>query len=220
MLGCCFVPGALAYGGYTPFKRVSIVVTGLVLLGAWAGCNSSEDIRRYQVAQESAPAVQRPETPGPKAHQPVAEDGDQRLLGAIVLRDEQAWFFKAVGPESHVAPQVEAFHALLRSVRFVDGKPEWNLPEDWQQKGESGMRFATLTFGPDEDPIELTVIPLGIPPGDRSAYVLSNVNRWRQQMHLEPMTAAEWSQQSEQIELEGTTAVVVDFAGGAKAPGP
>lgn len=75
------------------------------------------------------------------------------------------------------------------------------------------MRFATLEFGPADNSLELTVIPLPIPPGDRSAYVLSNVNRWRQQMNLDPITAAELDKQSEKIELDGATAVVVDLRG-------
>lgn len=77
------------------------------------------------------------------------------------------------------------------------------------------MRFATLEFGPADRPLELSVIPLGVPPGDPSAYILSNVNRWRQQMQLPPIEAGELDKQSEKIELDGTTATAVDLRGPA-----
>jgi len=137
------------------------------------------------------------------------------MLAAIVLRADKAWFFKVVGPDAQVARQADAVRSLLRSVRFVDEKPQWTLPEGWRQKAGSGMRFATLEFGPADKPLELTVIPLGVPPGESSAYVLSNVNRWRQQLQLPPIAAGELDKQTEKIALDGTTATAVDLRGSA-----
>lgn len=184
--------------------RKFIVTVGLVLGWACAGCGQTEAIRHYQVPK--SPAADAP-------HKPVQNAGQQRMLAALILQADRAWFFKTVGPQSPLGKQAEAFRSLLKSVRFADGKPQWTLPEGWRQKGGSGMRFATLEFGPADNSLELTVIPLPIPPGDRSAYVLSNVNRWRQQMNLDPITAAELDKQSEKIELDGATAVVVDLRG-------
>jgi hypothetical protein len=137
------------------------------------------------------------------------------MLAAIVLRPDRAWFFKAIGPDARMAEHADAFRSLLRSVRFVDEKPQWTLPEGWRQKAGSGMRFATLEFGSADQAIELTVIPLGVPPGEPSAYVLSNVNRWRQQLQLPPLAAEELDKQTEKIELDGTTATAVDLRGSA-----
>ncbi len=135
------------------------------------------------------------------------------MLAALVLQADRAWYFKAAGPKALVGEYAEAFRSFIKSIRFEDGQPQWTVPEGWRQKGESGMRFATLEFGPADKSLELTVIPLPIPPGDRSAYVLSNVNRWRQQVNLEPIAAAELDQQSEKIEIDGATAVLVDLNG-------
>jgi len=135
------------------------------------------------------------------------------MLAAIVLRPDKAWFFKAVGPDAQMAEHADAFRALRRSVRLDDEKPQWTLPDGWRQKAGSGMRFATLEFGPADQAIELTVIPLGVPPGEPSAYVLSNVNRWRQQLQLPPLAAEELDKQTEKIELDGTTATAVDLRG-------
>jgi hypothetical protein len=141
------------------------------------------------------------------------------MLAAVVLQADRAWFFKTVGPESRIGGQADAFRSLMKSVHFAEGKPQWTLPAGWRQKGESGMRFATLEFGPADNPRELTVIPLPIPPGDPLPYVLSNVNRWRQQMNLDPLAAAELDQQTEKIELDGATAVAVNLRGNAAPPG-
>jgi hypothetical protein len=209
-------------------STVSIV---LVLGFACAGCDQTEAIRHYRVPKSLAadspkvPKAAAPKAAAPKAAEspPVASQsaaskpsqnaGPQRMLAALVLQAERAWFFKAMGPEAPLGEHADAFRALVKSVRFADGKPQWNLPEGWRQKGESGMRFATLEFGSADSPLELTVIPLPIPPGDRSAYVLSNVNRWRQQVNLSPIAASELDQQSEKVDLDGATAVVVDLHG-------
>ncbi len=135
------------------------------------------------------------------------------MLAAVILHGDQAWFFKAVGLTAQLDSQADAFRALIKSVRFVNDKPQWSLPQDWRQRGESGMRFATLEFGPADETVELTVIPLPIPAGDRDAYVLSNVNRWRQQLALGPLSAAELSQQAEQSEVDGAKTILVDLRG-------
>lgn len=199
-----------------------ILNVGLACLCVCAGCDQTEEIRQYQVAKPAEQAEQ-PAAPvsessiaqiaPPEAHQGVADAGEQRMLAAMILQAEQAWFFKTVGPKSRLESQVDAFRGLLESVHFAEGKPQWKLPQNWREKAGSGMRFATLEFGPEEEPVEVTVIPLPIPPGDREAYVLSNLNRWRQQLNLPPLAATELDQQSERIELDGSTAVLVDFHG-------
>lgn len=193
--------------------RKFIVTIGLILGWACAGCEQTEAIRHYRVPKSLATdSPNPPGPPKPPGQGPVQDVSPQRMFAALVLQAERAWFFKAAGPES-LAEQAEAFRSLIKSVRFADGKPQWNLPEGWRQKGESGMRFATLEFGSADSPRELTVIPLPIPPGDRSAYVLSNVNRWRKQMNLDPIASAELDQQSEKVELDGATAIMVDLRG-------
>lgn len=202
----------------------SLIVVGL--LSAWlcAGCDRTEAIGHYRVPKEIAAEKSvsgSPQTVTPAAStstptSPAASaPGDKRMLAAIVLRADKAWFFKAVGPDAQLAAQADAFRSLVRSIRFVDEKPQWTLPEGWREKPGSGMRFATLEFGPADGPLELSVIPLGVPPGDPSAYVLSNVNRWRQQVQLPPIEAGELDKQSEKIELDGTIATAVDLRGPA-----
>ena len=187
---------------------------GMALAWMSSGCGQTEAIRHYRVPKEAAAA--KSVSGGREAAPTVASLAasvavEQRMLAAVVLRADKAWFFKAVGPDAPISGQADAFRSLLRSVRFVDEKPQWTLPEGWRQKAGSGMRFATLEFGPADKPLELTVIPLGVPTGEPTAYVLSNVNRWRQQMQLAPIAAGELDKQSEKIELDGATATAVDL---------
>lgn len=210
------------------FMRSLVLHVGLVLGCAVAGCDRADAVRHYRVPKvselessqtESPPASARPAdarqpaASPDQAHQALAQPADQRMLAAVILHGDQAWFFKAVGLTAQLDSQADAFRALIKSVRFVNDKPQWSLPQDWRQRGESGMRFATLEFGPADETVELTVIPLPIPAGDRDAYVLSNVNRWRQQLALGPLSAAELSQQAEQSEVDGAKTILVDLRG-------
>ncbi len=150
------------------------------------------------------------------------------MLGAIVLHDEKAWFFKAVGSVDALEDEREAFRKLVETVQFTGDEPSWDLPDGWRQETGSGMRYATIEFGPEDAPIELSVIPLGVPDGDSDKCILDNVNRWRDQMGLSRLTADQIDEQTEAIPLEGLTAVLVDLTaeraatamGGPKTTGP
>jgi hypothetical protein len=192
------------------------------------GCDSGEQIQRYQVskAKPADDAVGHISAPaGPSAQRPagsMAHPGGSadRMLGAIIIRGDRAWFFKAAGVDKTLGEQAAAFRAMIESIRFADDQPTWKLPDGWRQKPGSGMRFATLEFGPTEAPTELTVIPLGVPPGDRTAYLLSNVNRWRQQVGLEPIDAAQLASDAAEVKLDGDmVATVVDLKGGSASTG-
>lgn len=198
-------------------------LVGIAILAGWTvvGCDQTEEIRHYRVPKSVAiesPQLPSAEMPQPAASKPAASKaaqavGPQRMLAALVLQADRAWFFKTMAPPTSLDEHAESFRKLVKSLRFADGKPQWDLPVGWTQKGESGMRFATLVFGASDKPLELTVIPLPIPPGDRAAYVLSNVNRWRQQVNLPPIAASELDGQSEQLELNGGSAILVDLHG-------
>lgn len=81
------------------------------------------------------------------------------------------------------------------------------------------MRFATLRFGGQDDPLELTVIPLPTPDGDPRTYAVSNINRWREQIGLAPMTADALDAESESVALASGTARVVDMVGQGRGAG-
>jgi hypothetical protein len=160
-----------------------------------AGCQQADEIRRYQVPKTTA-----------------------RLLGAIIPHGERTWFLKLVGPVEEIKGQEEAFYQFLRSIRFTDQAKEpirWTVPEGWQQEQGAGLRYATFHLGRKDQPLELTVTTLG----GESSNVLANVNRWRGQLGLAPITEAELAEGTKQVKFDGMTATVVDLVGsGDSAP--
>ncbi len=173
-----------------------------------SGCGQADPIRSYRVAKP--PSV---------AEANHVEPSKDRMLGAIIPRGPVAWFFKVTGSEKAVGGIADAFGGLIESVRFPEPKeapPSWNLPSGWRQQGASGIRFATIQVDSGVAPLEITVTSLPI-QGELDAYVLANVNRWRDQLGLPAMGADALSDQSRAIALEDATATVVDFVGTGRA---
>jgi len=56
--------------------------------------------------------------PGQMGMGPAAAQPDSRLLGAVIEGDGGPWFLKATGPEATLAPQRDAFLALLHGARL------------------------------------------------------------------------------------------------------
>jgi hypothetical protein len=165
------------------------IFAGLILLTA-AGCQD-EGVRHHKV----------PRTPEPPA----------RLLGAILPSGDQVWFVKLSGPEAAVAPHRDEFEQFVQSIRFpkqADEPITWTAPAGWRtESGPRDQRYATFRVGPDN--LEVTVSAL-----DRKGNeVLPNVNRWRKQIGLGEITAAELSQTTRIVEIGGVTATLVDASG-------
>jgi hypothetical protein len=138
-----------------------------------------------------------------------SDTGFGRVLGAIVPRENETWYFKMTGPDTSVGAQVEAFEKFLATVRFPEGKPiEWSKPEDWEEKPGREMRFATLLVGPRK--LELTVTRFGPLAREGENSLLGNVNRWRRQIGLGPVTAANLEQTTRRIKIAGLDATLID----------
>jgi len=177
--------------------RPSFIAAVCFLLLA-AGCGPRDTIRRYPVRKP------------PPTH---------RLLGAIVRQAEKVWFFKVVGPNKPLEAQADAFQEFIRSLRFTDDPEspvEWTLPDGWEQAEGSEFRYATITMGPPGDSLELSVSHLPFVGEDETAYVLSNVNRWRGQLGVRSIGLEQLADNSEEIPLnapETLRAVIVNVTG-------
>lgn len=99
-----------------------------------------------------------------------------------------------------------------------DRRISYDVPENWTDRGASGMRLATLLIGDPADALEVTVIPA-------SGTLESNVDRWQGQ--LAPQATAEDRAEAagraiaeaEKVDAGGTTATVVLLTGSeADAP--
>jgi hypothetical protein len=200
-------------------ERISLVLllAGLCL-AASIGCEKSEQIARYTV--ERLPPFEPPQTASPRdaqgqPPQPAGEPTD-RMLGAIVPRGGQGWFFKLTGSKDVVAAQADTFAALVKSVHFsAEGKPQWTLPADWQERPGGDIRYATLVIPGEDKPLEVSVTVLPNPGNDDQSYVLLNVNRWRDQLRLPRIAKEQLAGESTSIPLDGATATLVNLLGTA-----
>lgn len=186
------------------WRRIAWCLTVGLTASMLPGCEESQQIRSYQVPHSGADQGKG------------ASNAPRMLLGAIVPHGGQSWFFKAVGPPDVVEPEQEHFLQFVRSLQFPGGTqvaPTWTLPEGWEQQAGSGMRYATLRFGSDESAAELTVIALPTPEDAGDGYVLSNVNRWREQLQLPHVDGEQLASEAEIISLGETEATVVQMRG-------
>lgn len=86
----------------------------------------------------------------------------------------------------------------------------WTAPQSWQSRPAGMMRKATYALpGPAGAPLDLAIMAF---PGDVGGEI-ANVNRWREQVGLEPLGPAEATASVQRIEANGLKIAVVDVAG-------
>ena len=122
----------------------------------------------------------------------VPKPPKDRMLAAIVPIGQDGWFFKLSGPSKLVAAQEAGFRNLLKSIKLKRGEPVWETPEGWTEESGEGMRQATFQVETDGPTLECTVIKLPDRGGNPASteYTLANINRWRSQLSLEPLSRA------------------------------
>ena len=199
------------------FNSFSCSVLSALFLVWASGCRKPDEIVAYTVAKPPA-RDRKADLPDGKPTQTERQQSDAaavegQLLGAILPRGETTWFFKLPGPRAAVESQASPFVQFVRSVTFSKNLPEWTLPENWQQEAASEMRFATLRIATEEGPLEMTVIPLPRGQGSVEDQVLSNVNRWREQMQLGPIAEDELSTNVVKFNAGGEPAWLVNIVG-------
>jgi hypothetical protein len=178
---------------------------GLVLVAACAGCRPAEQITKYTVTK---PEIIDPTLTAVSA--PPAASVPTQILGAMIKAGEQqSWFFKLTGDPAAVEPSREAFVSFVKSVTFTPGKnpqPTWKLPSGWEEVPGNAMRLATIKFNSGGEPLEIAISPAG---GD----TLANVNRWRDQVGLDPIPVTELAKTTETFVVDGRECTFVSLVG-------
>ncbi|MFL5340811.1 MAG: hypothetical protein ACJ8F7_11740 [Gemmataceae bacterium] len=130
----------------------------------------------------------------------------QRLLGAIVLVDDGAWFVKLMGKADEVAGAAGPFWQFVHSLKFPNDGPEpiaWTAPEDWKHEKGQGLRYATFRL---PEGLEVGVFHFG-----RENSVLDNVNRWRGQLKLKEIGEVELEREAKKEKIDGHEAYLLDL---------
>ena len=185
-------------------KVLGASFTSLVFV---AGCSDPDTIREYAAPRD---AVAKP-APAMPPGMAATTSGPTRMLAAIIARPDATWFVKLMGPvaqlESHGAP----FVSLLQSIKFEKpDAPTFTVPTGWTRDDSNPARFATLKLpGTGGAPVEATIIKLGAQAGSD----LDNINRWRGQVGLGPITEKEMATATKEIEIAGKKAIFADMVG-------
>ena len=85
----------------------------------------------------------------------------------------------------------------------------WVLPKGWVQRPGGNMRTATIIAGKGDVAPELSVIKLGVFPGGLRA----NINRWRRQIGLGPVSEDELEALLTRMDVSGTKVIVTHLKG-------
>jgi len=153
-----------------------------------------------------------------------------RMLAAIFPTAGRTWFIKATGPAPVMAKHREGFIALCRSVRFsgrpaapsqqaaaptraarTQSRPAWDLPTGWVPDAQAKpMSVASFTIKADSAEAVVTITPL---PGPQK--LLSNINRWRRQVGLDPIGSL-GDNPPEPIDVAGHKGSLVELRGASK----
>lgn len=158
-----------------------------------------------------------------------------RTVAAVLQRDGTSWFFKMRGDKELVAQNKTLFVEFLKTIRFdsempaepavasnpvstnvkeISGKApsnetSWDAPATWQEKPPSAMVLKSFSTGDAEHEAKISITAF---PGDVGG-ALANVNRWRNQLSLEPIAEAELSKLTTFIDVLGGKATLVDMKG-------
>ncbi len=105
--------------------------------------------------------------------------------------------------------QVTLVNFLAQEAPAAPGTPKWTVPEGW--KATAGTRFSTAAFSVTDGTksVNATVSKAG---GD----LLGNLNRWRDQVKLQPWSQAEASKSVKTLTVDGSEGTFVDFVGNDK----
>jgi hypothetical protein len=191
-----------------PFMAWKSRRTSRALWLIWAalflsGCQEQEMIRSYTVSKESFDF-------GPSA-------AKQRMLAVMVPQEKEVWFFKLMGPEQAVGEQVTAFDRFVDSVRFTkdDKEPlKFSVPDGWKKLAGDELFYARVRQEGKELPLEITISKLP----KRVNYAQSNIDRWRGQLGLGPISDIDLNKLVGNIKVDDVESTRVDFVGKSKKP--
>jgi hypothetical protein len=198
------------------FHRTGLAVAAAGILIGCLGCEPAKPIRSYTVPKpEEVYKTNHLDPSVPKDTKGNPLPADDRMLAALIPHGGMAWFVKLSGPKDSVKPHAEAFQTLVKSIKFTaNALPTWDAPANWKKTDGPPPRFATLTIGDTNPPLEVTVSPLQFAKDDDLiSLTMRNVNRWRGQMSLRPIPERRLPNETQSLLLANGPAVYVDMLG-------
>ena len=182
-----------------------------VCLFVSAGCSPPEEVRTYTAKRETAtPTPLTP--PAPEVPAPVADGTDKsRMLGVIIpVGPDASRYIKFSGAIDRVTATEAKFDEFVASVRLANATamPTYKVPAGWTENPPRQFVPKSFTVGPFEKP-QVTL------SDEIQGSLLANVNRWRVEVGLPEVTAADLPKSVAEITLGDTKAYRIDFRGPA-----
>ena len=134
----------------------------------------------------------------PPSHPPIDGSGPAAVAGQPAL------------PASH--PPIGGISPAAAPPDAGD-KPNWTVPKGWQETAPGPMQLAKFLASADTG--TKAEISVAVIPGDGGG-ALANANRWRGQIGLGPITAADLPKQTSELEAGGGKAFVLDVTSADK----
>lgn len=158
------------------------------------------------------------------------EKGQERILVAVVWNMGFTWFFKFQGDATLIESEKSKFANFLKGLEFqtkmpqmsaapsgaanrpAPARPEWKTPAHWEDLGAGMMQLAKYRAAGEGGETQISVSRLGGPAGG----VPANVNRWRGQVGLSSVSAADANASAKPFEVPTGDAKIVDLSGTTK----
>jgi hypothetical protein len=173
---------------------------------------------------------------------PIKGGKKSRILGGTLALDDETWFFKLSGPDELVAARKDEFKKFLENIK-IEAAPmlassaenrgsntnaptppplaapapplEYNTPPGWIAQPLSPMRLASFkVMGSNGAEADVSVVSLaGMAGGD-----LANINRWRDQLKLPPVSESVLASISSHVNANGHDFLVTDLVSAEPLP--
>jgi len=233
---CEFTSILLHFPQSTRLRLLCATVACLTLSGCWSELKErSYDAPKIEseFVKGREPRPARPAAPMMGASRiPLQE---RRILGAIIPDNGDVYFVKATDRTSQLTEAEVSFRSLVEqfAIDATSGAPKLELPPRWTLKildnANAGIGLAEMiaefNFEASAGLIRFTVSKYSRPsdPSAWEEYLLSQINRWRGQLEMPPITTPELKKELPTIPREGSgiPAILFDARGsGANATSP
>jgi hypothetical protein len=115
----------------------------------------------------------------------------------------------AAMPANAPSPSMPGGMGSANPSRDAAAQIKWAKPESWNEVPPSSMRYASFSAGTGNDKIDISVVTFAGEGGSDA----DNVNRWRQQLQLPPMSPQAIATQVSPLQTEAGTFAMTDIAG-------
>jgi len=202
------------------------------LAACFSGCREQDDVQSYTVERKleeerivkicearirileeargkaDAPIADMPRGPMPGANVPAGKPEPGRLIGVLLPHGNEMWFFKVLGPDEAVKRNVEQVKSFITTVKFQGADPVWTVPAGWTEEPGDGISWASFVVDAGPPAIKLAASRF---PGQQD--LTANVNRWRNQVGLPNVDAAEAAKAPVPLETAAGPAMWVELSG-------